>query len=92
MFFQCRCYQVTPIPGKGLGVVATRDIAPGEVVMVETAVMVEGERGEKVEEQFEKLSDSVKKRVLELNDPEPSGEEEGKVRRIFTSNAIHGLY
>ena len=45
------CYECTPIPGKGLGIIATRDIGYGELILQEQPLLNDT-LGESLESQF----------------------------------------
>jgi len=83
---------VRPVPGKGLGLVATRNINQGEVILSEDPLLFinndDNEILKSLNSQFENLSAENKKKVICLCDPDPEGEEDQKIRRIFTVNRI----
>ena len=83
-----------PVPGKGLGLVATRNIKQGEVILSEDPLLFinndDNEILKSLNSQFENLSAENKKKVIGLCDPDPEGEEDQKIIRIFTVNRIQG--
>ena len=97
-YLQCRCYTVRAIDGKGLGMVATRTILPGETIMTEDPVLVvdmaeaEEVRLESILAQVGKMTADTKARVDDLYDSEPDGDPRLKVIRIFRSNSIQSKF
>jgi len=88
---KCRCYRVTSLEGKGQGVVATRDIKPGEVVLSEKPViLIKKEAGAKasLHQQMDNLKEEARRTVKELHDPRPTEAEDAKIERIFENNGI----
>ena len=83
-----------PLPGKGLGLVATRNIKQGEVILSEDPLLFinndDNDMKKSLNYQFENLSTENKKKVMSLCDPDPEGEEDQKVVRIFMVNRIQG--
>eukprot|EP00930_Biecheleria_cincta_P001787 TRINITY_DN102884_c0_g1_i1.p1 TRINITY_DN102884_c0_g1~~TRINITY_DN102884_c0_g1_i1.p1 ORF type:complete len:373 (+),score=51.10 TRINITY_DN102884_c0_g1_i1:40-1158(+) len=65
------CFEVVPIEGKGLGIVATRDIARGERVISETPAITwraqDFSYTEDIQRQWDKLSDAQKVLVMDLH-------------------------
>ena len=96
--FQCSSFSVVSIPGKGLGVVANRTIKQGEIIITEEPVltvdmrMTDEERQVTIMKQFEKLKTSVKRKVEELCDNQPDGDENQKIVRIFKGNSIQSWH
>ena len=82
------------IPGKGLGLVATRSIRQGEVILSEDPLLFipneDIEMLKSLKFQFENLSAENKKKVLNLCDNNPEEGDEKKILRIFTVNRIQG--
>jgi len=85
---------VRDIAGKGLGMVATRTILPGETIITEDSVLVvdmvgtEEDRLESILDQVNKMPADTRARVENLYDSEPDGDPRLKVVRIFKSNSI----
>lgn len=82
-------FEITPIKGKGLGVVATQSLSRGDVVLVEAPVirMKRSDSSGMASKQFRHLSDEKKEQVLALaniRDPE----ELKPLRGIMWTNAI----
>ncbi|XP_023323657.1 N-lysine methyltransferase SMYD2 [Eurytemora carolleeae] len=89
----CRPVLQVQIENKGYGLVATRNIKEGELILSEMPVLIlsknEKDRTSRnLEIQFQKLSKNVQKKILSLHDENREGEEERKLARIFFSNAI----
>jgi hypothetical protein len=81
-------WRVLPIPGKGLGVVATRGIASGEVIMAERPLVVivkEFSTGRSQTKHFGGDRETVEKRLLQLS-KESSGEND--VERAVNANGF----
>lgn len=64
------CFRIGPVAGTDLGVIATRDIACGELVVAEApAIAVRNEDdSESVQRQFESLPDARREAVMGLHD------------------------
>ena len=94
LLLQCQGFSVKSIPGKGLGLVATRSIRQGEVILSEDPLLFipneDNEMLKSLKFQFENLSAENKKKVLNLCDNNPEEGEEKKILRIFTVNRIQG--
>ena len=74
------CYECTPIPGKGLGIIATRDIGYGELILQEQPLLNDT-LGESLETQFNKLSYTDQEKVMSLyNAHTGCGELEGIIK------------
>ena len=70
----CPPFKVTKMPGRGRGIVATRKINVGEVIMEETPLMVIDSPNSEVavdvfKTEFAKIDDKVKQTILTLFDP-----------------------
>ena len=76
------CYKCSPIPGKGMGMIATRDIKNGELILEERPVL-NITLGESLENQFIQLSNEVQKKVMSLYNAHPSF---GELKGIMNSN------
>ena len=76
------CYKCSPIPDKGMGMIATRDIKYGELLLQEQPVLNDA-LGESLENQFLRLSKAVQKEVLSLCNVHPSFR---KLEGIMNSN------
>ena len=92
-------FTVAEIPGKGMGLIATRKITKGELVIKERPVV----RGRDVflEGPWQSLKDFIaaevqdddKVNLLALHDPDPEGPSESKMERIYLNNTYgHGLF
>ena len=89
-----RCYRLQEVEGKGLGMVATRTLLPGEVVITEQPVMAVRKNGGMasavdLQMEFAKLSQEEQQVVLELHDPE-DGSPQGSVHKT-SSDTLHKL-
>ena len=97
-YLQCRCFTVRAIADKGLGMVATRTILPGETIITEDPVLVvdmagtEEDRLESILDQVNKMPADTRARVEDLYDSEPGGDPRLKVVRIFKSNSIQSKF
>ena len=97
-YLQCRCYTVKAIANKGLGMVATRTILPGETIITEDPVLVvnmaetEEARRESILAQMDTMPANIRARVEDLYDSEPDGDPRLKVVRIFRSNSIQSKF
>ena len=86
------------IAGKGLGMVATRTILPGETIITEDPVLVvdmagtEEDRLESILDQVNKMPADTRATVENLYDSEPDGDPRLKVVRIFKSNSIQSKF
>lgn len=81
-------YIIEAIPGKGLGMIATKDIAQGTRILTETPVMHLNQPDQHYrtpDSQFRELSDDDKQRVLSLFN---YCEDKGKLMGILWTNAI----
>ena len=66
-------YKCVPIPGKGVGMIATRDIKSGELIL-EDPVMLTLSSNEKLNDlydKFKKLSSTLQKEVMRLHNEYP---------------------
>ena len=78
--------------------VANRTIKQGEIIITEEPVltvdmrMTDEERQVTIMKQFEKLKTSVKRKVEELCDNQPDGDENQKIVRIFKGNSIQSWH
>ena len=71
------CYECASIPGKGIGIIATRDIGYGELIIQEQPVLNDT-LGESLESQFNKLSSTDQEKLMRLYNAHPGcGELEG---------------
>jgi len=69
---QCQCFSVQSLEGKGKGMVASRVINMGELVLEEKAMLVvaqddEHQKETVLAEQFEKLTKNQQKKVMDLH-------------------------
>ena len=92
--FQCACFSLRAIPGKGFGMIANRPIKQGEIIVSEDPVLEvdlrisENERCLAIMEQFDTMSQKTREKIESLYDSDPDGSSELKVFRIFKSNCI----
>ena len=84
---QCRPFKLTEVPGKGLGLVATRIIRKAEVVIREDPVLVKVKGGKSLLEQFRAHSDKVQSEILALYHDNPDDSLEMRLQVIFLANA-----
>lgn len=91
---KCQCYTVKAIDGKGFGMVASRKIKQGDVILTEEPVLTanmalsQDDRNSFLISQFSKLSLADKERVDSLYDNDPEEDAKMKVVRIFKCNSI----
>lgn len=92
--FQCSCFSVQAIPGKGFGLIANRSIKQGETIVSEDPVLEVDLRKSETEklmslmEQFDTMSQKTRDTIEDLYDSDPDGSSKLKVCRIFKSNCI----
>ena len=84
-------YRIAPIPGKGLGLVATRKICRGELVVEEKPVLTApggliGMR--KLQAQFDALEASVQDEIMALHDRNASDGHGKTLLGVFGTNAL----
>jgi len=90
----CIAFKVESVAGKGMGMIASRDIKQGETILKEDPVLVldlmapEPERHSTLLAQFNKLGDRDKRKIEALYDFDPEGDANTKIMRIFKSNSI----
>ena len=84
---QCRPFKLTELPGKGLGLVATRTIRKAEVVIRENPVLVRVKGGKSLVEQFSAHSEKVQSEILALYHDNPDDSLEMRLQVIFLANA-----
>lgn len=75
-------YTLVPIPNKGLGLVATKDIVYGELIFEEKPVL-DTSFDEGLDEQFHKLSENEQNQVMDLANEFPEDE---KLQGIMKTN------
>ena len=82
-----RSFKSLSIPGKGIGMVATRDIKCGEIILQETPVLTfsHEENPNQLHERFKKLSRIEQTSVLNLHNAHP---ELNELIGIFETNAF----
>lgn len=85
------CFVLEQVPGKGVGAIAARDIAAGELLLAERPVMSFSDGGGdgSAEEQFDALSDELQQEVMALHDQLAAGGEK-TLRGIIASNCYSG--
>jgi hypothetical protein len=86
------CFECAPIPGKGIGIIATRDIGYGELILQEQPVLNDT-LDESLESQFNKLSCTDQEKVMRLYNAHPGCKElEGiiKSNRFSTDEVNSG--
>ncbi|EME44688.1 hypothetical protein DOTSEDRAFT_129271, partial [Dothistroma septosporum NZE10] len=84
-------FDILPIPGKGYGLLATKDISPGTVIFQEAPVMKINKPGsllkeEDVSKAFEKLSTSEKETIMALSEDKKL--DRSTLMGIFKSNTF----
>ncbi|CAL1137453.1 unnamed protein product [Cladocopium goreaui] len=83
-------YRIAPIPGKGLGLIATRQISRGELIVEESPVLMErqGFMGfSQIQEQFDQLEASVQDQIMDLHDKNaPDGNGKTLLGGVGSSN------
>ena len=84
---RCRPFKLTPVAGKGLGLVATRLIKRSEVIIRENPTLVKRKGGDSLIAQFNKHTEKVKNEILELHHDNPEDSTERRLEQIFISNA-----
>ena len=94
-------YQVTQIAGRGVGVLATKDIVKGETlwedkVILNARVTSNTDNFHNISllnRQVEQLSPSERQHFLSLHDPDPGGPDQLKNARIYANNTyFDGCY
>ena len=83
----CRPFKLTPIAGKGLGLVASRLIKKGEVIIKENPVLVKGKGSKSLLDQYNGHNEKVKAEILCLHHDNPGEKLEKRLGQIFLSNA-----
>lgn len=97
----CVTFTVGSVDGKGRGMFATRNLAPGSVVLVEKPVLSvdvkkkNDKKQQKILQDFKKLPEDVQTEVLKLHDPEESSSTStpalllSKLLRIMNYNSVN---
>ena len=83
-------YRIAPIPGKGLGLIATRQISRGELIVEESPVLMErqGFMGfSQIQEQFDQLEASVQDQIMDLHDKNAPDGNGKTLLGVFRTNA-----
>ena len=83
----CKPYKVGPVPGKGLGLLATRTIKPGELIMRERPTLIKQQNHPSLLEQFSKLNKQVQDEILKLHHDAKDDSLERRINQIFLFNA-----
>ena len=91
-------FRVQDMPGKGRGLVASRALQPGHVLLTEKPLLVASDKDSQLDvlHEIDKLSPEERMLVLGLHDPGSDGwdssevtdEEQRKILRIFVANRI----
>eukprot|EP00438_Fugacium_kawagutii_P023432 Skav207933 [mRNA] locus=scaffold1441:430293:431318:+ [translate_table: standard] len=86
-------YRIAPIPGKGLGLLATRKICRGELIVKEAPVLTapEGFRGyssRQLQAQFDQLDSAVQDEVMALYDKHAPDGNGKTLLGVFETNAL----
>lgn len=84
-------YRIAPIPGKGLGLIATRQISRGELIVEESPVLMErqGFMGfSQIQEQFDQLEASVQDQIMDLHDKNAPDGNGKTLLGVFRTNAL----
>ncbi|CAK9105348.1 unnamed protein product [Durusdinium trenchii] len=86
-------YQIAPIPGKGLGLVATRKICRGELIVQEKPVLTAsgglvGFALKQLQTQFDQLSSSVQDEIMVLYDKHAPDGVGKTLSGVFSTNAL----
>ena len=84
---ECRPFKLTEVPGKGLGLVATRLIKKAEVVIRENPTLIRVKGAKSLMEQFNAHSERVQSEILALYHDNPEDVLEYRLRVIFLANA-----
>ena len=89
----CKVYKLVKISGKNYGLVATRSIKQGEIIMKENPLLIkdknagESEAFQSLAEQFKNLSKVDQRLVLSLHHDNPDDTVLARVSQVFVSNA-----
>ena len=83
----CKPYKVGPVAGKGLGLLATRTIKLGEIIMREKPTLVKQPNYPSLLEQFSRLDKAVQEEILELHHDNKEDSLERRINQIFLANA-----
>ena len=83
----CRPYSLRPVEGKGLGLVASRDIKLGEIIMREDPTLIIEENAPGLTQQFSRLEKSAQGEILKLHHDNPEDTVEERIKQIFLANA-----
>ena len=83
----CRPHKLRPVEGKGLGLVATRDIQLGEIIIREHPTLIKQEKYPSLWEQYSQLDQSVQDEILKLHHDNTGDTLERRISQIFLSNA-----
>ena len=81
----CGKITIRPIPGKGLGIIALRDLHKGEIIAREMPMLNFATRGE-MRNEVSRLSDSQKRKIMSLHDCH-NGDDK-KFLGVFFSNCF----
>ena len=83
----CKPYKVGPLPGKGLGLLATRTIQLGELIMREKPTLIKEKNYPSLLEQFSQLDKAVQEQILRLHHDNKEDSLERRINQIFLANA-----
>ena len=83
----CKPYKVGPVPGKGLGLLATRTIKLGELIMRERPTLIKQQNHPSLLEQFSKLNKPIQDEILKLHHDAKDDSLERRINQIFLFNA-----
>ena len=83
----CRPCRVAAVPGKGLGLLATRSIKQGELILREKPTLIKHHKYPSLEQQFSRLNKSVQGEILKLHHDNTGDTLDRRINQIFLANA-----
>ena len=83
----CKPYKISPVPGKGLGLLATRTLKLGELIMRERPTLIKQQNHPSLLEQFSKLNKPIQDDILKLHHDAKDDSLERRINQIFLFNA-----